>query len=276
MDLTRPGGVQASTNTRDAARNNHDAAGDTLTGIENLRGSAHADTLTGDGNANVLEGGAGADRLYGGGGDDTLEGGGGYDDLYGNAGADHLVGGGGEDVLRGGTENDELEGGAEYDFLYGEGGADILTGGTGADTLNGGAGADTFVFGAESVVDTGSSTETRTLEQETDVVEDFSGLGADGVKQAREDGDQLDLSDLTEDLEVKPTLTFLATQGAGFTGVKGQVRYVQEDEAGTDNDVTHVQVDLDGATDAEGNYDAEFQVTLDGLHSLSAADLILA
>ena len=47
------------------------AAGDKLKGIENLRGGAHADTLTGDGNANVLEGGAGADTLNGGGGSDT-------------------------------------------------------------------------------------------------------------------------------------------------------------------------------------------------------------
>ena len=108
------------------------------------------------------------------------------------------------------------------------------------------------------------------------MVTDFSGLGSDGVKQASEDGDQLDLSDLTEEMEEKPTLTFLPTEGAGFTGVKGQVRYEQEDRAGTDNDVTHVQVDLDGAVDAAGNYDAEFQVTLDGLHMLSAADLILA
>ena len=68
----------------------------------------------------------------------------------------------------------------------------------------------------------------------------------------------------------------LATEGAGFTGIKGQVRYEQEDQAGTDNDVTHVQVDLDGAVDAAGNYDAEFQVRRDGLHTLSAADLILA
>ena len=241
----------------------NDAAGDKLKGIENLTGGKSYDKLTGDGNANVLKGGDKDDKLYGGGGNDTLYGEDGYDDLYGNAGADRLVGGGGEDVLYGGSEDDELEGGAEDDFLYGEGGA---------DTLTGGAGADTFVFGAESVVDTGSSTETRTLEQETDVVKKFSGLKLDGVKQADEDGDKLDLSGLTEGMEVKPTLTF----GAGFTGVAGQVRYVQEDKAGTDNDVTHVQVDLDGVADAEGNYDAEFQVTLEGLHVLTAADLILA
>ena len=190
---------------------------DTLTGIEDLEGSDHADTLTGNGGNNWLVGRAGNDTLRGGGGTDKLD------------------------------------------------------GGLGQDTLWGGTGADTFLFDGNSLPGA-----TGTLAGETDVVEDFSGLGADGVKQASEDGDELDLSDLTEDLEMKPTLTFLATEGAGFTGVKGQVRYEQEDEAGTENDVTHVQVDLDGAADAEGNYAAEFQVTLDGLHTLTAADLILA
>ena len=38
-----------------------DAAGDTLTGIEHLTGSAHDDRLTGDAGANRLTGGAGAD-----------------------------------------------------------------------------------------------------------------------------------------------------------------------------------------------------------------------
>ena len=48
-----------------------DAAGDTLSGIENVIGSAQADTLTGDGGDNVLEGDAGNDSLDGGAGDDT-------------------------------------------------------------------------------------------------------------------------------------------------------------------------------------------------------------
>ena len=113
---------------------------------------------------------------------------------------------------------------------------------------------------------------TGALAGETDVVKDFSGLSADGVKQESEDGDKLNLSELTEDLAVKPTLTFLPTAGAAFTGVKGRVRYVQDDKAGTDNDLTHVQVDLDGSAED----DAEFQVTLEGLHSLTGADLILA
>jgi serralysin len=54
---------------------------DKLKGIENLTGSAFADTLIGDGNANMLNGGLGNDALQGGAGDDMLTGGGG-DDLF--------------------------------------------------------------------------------------------------------------------------------------------------------------------------------------------------
>jgi len=52
---------------------------DTLTGIEHLIGSTHADTLSGDGSANRLEGGNGHDTLAGGAGNDTLLGGVGAD-----------------------------------------------------------------------------------------------------------------------------------------------------------------------------------------------------
>ena len=49
-----------------------DAAGDTLTNIENLIGSDHDDTLTGDSGDNVLEGGGGNDTLTGGAGNDMF------------------------------------------------------------------------------------------------------------------------------------------------------------------------------------------------------------
>jgi hypothetical protein len=49
-----------------------DAQGDTLSGIENLTGSAYADTLTGDSGDNVLTGLGGNDTLTGGAGNDTF------------------------------------------------------------------------------------------------------------------------------------------------------------------------------------------------------------
>jgi Ca2+-binding RTX toxin-like protein len=68
-----------------------DAEGDTLHGIENLIGSALADTLEGDGHANRLEGRSGNDWLDGGAGADTLIGGAGADTLDGGEGEDRFV-----------------------------------------------------------------------------------------------------------------------------------------------------------------------------------------
>ena len=73
------------------------AAGDTLSGIENLTGSGHGDTLSGDAGANVLDGGGGDDSLVGGGGNDWLVGGSGDDTLAGGLGTDTLTGGAGDD-----------------------------------------------------------------------------------------------------------------------------------------------------------------------------------
>ena len=67
-------GVYVNLNIAGAqATGNSDASGDTLSGIENLIGSAHNDVLVGDGNANTLIGGAGDDTLIGGAGSDTAD-----------------------------------------------------------------------------------------------------------------------------------------------------------------------------------------------------------
>lgn len=112
-----------------------DAEGDTLTNIENLIGSDHADTFVGDTTNNVIWGGAGNDSLHGWSGNDTIYGGDGNDTLHGNAGNDTLLGDAGNDTLRGFEGADTLIGGAGSDQIYGNSGADILDGGDGADWL---------------------------------------------------------------------------------------------------------------------------------------------
>ncbi|EME70698.1 calcium binding hemolysin protein, partial [Paramagnetospirillum caucaseum] len=142
-----------------------EAAGDVLSGIENLLGGNAADILTGDAGANRLSGAAGNDTLSGGAGDDILAGGAGSDRLTGGDGADTAdysasaaavnvdltrataqSGGDAAGDILAGIEN--LTGGVGNDLLTGDGGANTLTGGGGSDTLNGGGGDDLLVFRA--------------------------------------------------------------------------------------------------------------------------------
>jgi Ca2+-binding RTX toxin-like protein len=90
---------------------------ETVTGVENILGSAHDDRLTGDEGANVLSGADGNDTLGGGEGDDELDGGNGDDRLDGGAGADVLAGGAGSDTLNGGADVDSFEGGDGIDTV---------------------------------------------------------------------------------------------------------------------------------------------------------------
>jgi Ca2+-binding RTX toxin-like protein len=126
------------------------AGTDTLSGFENLLGSAFNDQLTGDGGNNVLTGDAGNDTLTGGAGNDTMNGGGGSDTAsyvaaavgvtvsLATAGAQNTVGDG-IDTL---SSMDNLTGSAFGDTLTGNDSANTLTGGAGDDTLNGGVGGD--------------------------------------------------------------------------------------------------------------------------------------
>lgn len=128
------------------------AAGDTLSSIENIIGSAFNDTIYGDANVNVLTGGAGQDTLAGQDGDDQLFGGDGNDALSGGNNDDELNGEAGDDRLFGNTGNDTINGGAGDDFTNGGDGDDtinggddddnVLVGGNGNDTIHGDDGSD--------------------------------------------------------------------------------------------------------------------------------------
>jgi serralysin len=144
-------GVTVNLATR--AASGGEAFGDSLAGIENLIGSAHADTLTGNLGINALSGDAGNDRLDGRLGNDRLEGGDGNDTLIGGAGGDALGGGAGLDAASyagssaGVTVNLATRaasgGDATGDTFSG---IERLDGGLGSDVLAGGAGSDAFVF----------------------------------------------------------------------------------------------------------------------------------
>ncbi len=79
---------------------------DTVSNMENVVGTAFADTLVGNGLANVLSGGLGNDTLIGGLGNDTLNGSYGNDLMHGNKGNDTLNGSYGNDLLDGGLGTD--------------------------------------------------------------------------------------------------------------------------------------------------------------------------
>lgn len=111
------------------------AAGDTISEVEGIAGSAFDDELTGNGSDNQLYGGAGVDRLKGGSGRDEIAGGDNGDAIWGDSGDDNLFGGSGNDSIRGGSGEDFLFGGDGNDFLEGGGNADELTGGEGSDTF---------------------------------------------------------------------------------------------------------------------------------------------
>jgi Ca2+-binding RTX toxin-like protein len=101
---------------------------DTLSGIENLVGTALADSLNGDGNRNRLWGGAGNDLIHAGDGEDYVYGEAGDDVLYGDNGLDYIFGAQGNDSLLGGDGNDTLAGGTgsdNYNFRAGDG-ADVV------------------------------------------------------------------------------------------------------------------------------------------------------
>jgi Ca2+-binding RTX toxin-like protein len=133
---------------------NADAAGDTISGFENLIGSAFADRLRGNSSNSTVFGGAGDDVIYGGAGDDTLYGEDGNDIVYGQSGGDYIYGGNGDDRLFGEGATDHLFGDAGNDVLDAGDAGDVLDGGTGNDILIGGLGADLYVIGRTSGNDT--------------------------------------------------------------------------------------------------------------------------
>ncbi len=162
--ISYDGGSAVTVNLATGVVSGGDAAGDTISGIENVIGSSYDDSLTGDGGANALYGGSGRDTLVGGAGADTLDGGGGTDiadySASGSAVTVNLAtgtGSGGDaagdtlsgiDDLAGSSHNDSLSGNSGANALSGGGGNDTLAGLGGSDFLDGGLGFDMADYSA--------------------------------------------------------------------------------------------------------------------------------
>ncbi len=255
-----------------------EVSGDIFISIENLTGSRFNDTLYGSSAGNILDGGAGADTLRGLGGDDIY--------VIDNAGdiVDELASGssGTTDLVqskisfnlsdavhaKGAIENLTLltgalngTGNALANVITGNGVANTLSGLGGIDTLIGGAGKDTMTGGLlRDVFDFNKTTETGKTAATRDVIKDFTHLL-----------DDIDLSTIDANSKIagNQSFSFLAVKGAAFTGVAGQLHWLQINAAGTVNDKTIIEGDIDG--DKVG----DFQIELSGLKTLTASDFIL-
>ncbi len=258
-------------------------------------------TGTGNGLANVITGGDGGDLLDGGAGGDTLIGGAG-NDIYivdvtgaGNALQDTIVEGvnadavfaapvagtdelsaanpltagftaatGGVDTIRlrstvavnyalqnnienldasliGAALAATLTGNGVGNIIKGHAGVDRINGGAGFDQMSGGAAADTFVF--SSVADIGNAAGAR------DSILDFlSGT------------DKIDLSAIDGNTNVAGVQGFSYIGATAFSNVAGQLRLANGVLFG----------------DTNGNSVSDFQIDLNGLAAMAAADFIFA
>ncbi|WP_424932562.1 calcium-binding protein [Amaricoccus macauensis] len=153
---------------------------------------------------NMLEGSGDDDEIRSGDGDDEAEGRGGADLIFGGQGNDLLKGGSGADKLIGGADLDMLKGGSGKDTLKGGSGDDDLIGGAGKDILKGGSGADSFIF--------------------RDADESRNGRKADKVVFQREDGDELDLSEIDADETEAGDQEFEWIGREDFSETEGELR----------------------------------------------------
>ncbi|WP_338664621.1 calcium-binding protein [Pararoseomonas sp. SCSIO 73927] len=206
------GAVTVNLSTSTAAGG--DAAGDTISGFENVAGGSGGDTLTGNAAANSLFGDEGNDRLVGNDGNDTLRGGNGNDTMLGGTGDDTFIIGESGDVASEATDqgNDVanvsadwtissnveraylkaavtvtgnfqanfVSGSAGDDIVFGMGGSDDLRGAAGDDRLDGGAGDDRLDGGAG--VDTmigGTGTDNYYVDSSDDVILELANEGND-------------------------------------------------------------------------------------------------
>ncbi len=166
-------------------------------------------------------------------------------DGTGNALANTMIGSKGANVLIGGAGNDVISGGEGNDTLRGDAGRDVMTGGLGADT-----------FDFNAILDTTKLAATR------DVISDFTHNATLSLS------DRIDFSTIDANGALAGDTAFVWLGTAAFNGAAGRLHYFQENPAGTFNDKTIIEGDLNG------DRIADFQIELPGLKALVAADFI--
>jgi Ca2+-binding RTX toxin-like protein len=195
-----------------------------VSGLEDVRGSALGENITGNSRNNDLRGGDGNDNIIGNFGDDTVYGEGGSDTIYGDyssgygSGNDSIYGGDGSDTIYGDgygygpavfatTGNDTIYGDDGDDSIWGDAhgyggyGNDMISGGLGTDRLDGQSGNDTYVFD-----DSGNDRAAG-----TDTVVDVDGT------------DTLDFSNFFAAVTVNLSLTTAQTVGTGPLEINAQI-----------------------------------------------------
>jgi predicted extracellular nuclease len=239
---------------------------DTFVDVENLIGTAAADTLTGSDGANRLTSRGGADTLRGMGGNDVIlvsenvaliDGGDGFDRLIvtgriAGISDEKLIGIERIEVRDGATLNlgnitattagvtilSTAGGGSTFtgtqagETIKGGAGDDVLAGGLGADRVRGGAGADTFLF--RSFDDMADQTRDRIL--------DFSSA----------EGDTIDLSSIDADATLNGTQSLTFIGDAAFTGAGGsdyELRVVALTGGNASNYRVMIDLDHDSVAD---------------------------
>jgi len=266
-----------------------DFANATMSNVLRIEGGNGNDTIIGTGGNDAINGLTGNDTLRGGPGDDVFR-------VSASSGTDRFLGGEGTDAIRavatnavisvgsyfsrdgdathegnsvetiegytdgttrlgGGSAADildfsginlvnirRIEGGSGNDTIVGSDGADRIAGGAGADRLTGGAGPDVFVYLTRTDSGTGTA---------WDRIVDFDKAN-----------DKIDLSGVDANGAATGNGTFAFITG-NFTGSAGQLRVVAE------SGMTRILGDTDG------NAAADFEIRLEGTHSLEATNFVL-
>ena len=157
--------------------------------------------------------------------------------------AQTLNGTGGIDTLFGAGGNDHLNGLGGHDRLFGENDVDTIAGGLGRDTMTGGAARDIFDFNSKT--ETGKTAATRDRHHRFPAPR----------RRHRFEDDRCEWG-------VRPGIPLSRSwpqRAQHFTGAKGQIHWLQLNPAGSANDKTLIEGDING------DKVADFQIELSGL-----------